>query len=568
MFNKSLEGSYSDAFCNRTASPSKMPLQPCIAAAAMLTLSACGGGSSSAPNVNTALSDAATVETSDTALAAETIDLNELNVSFTLPQRLQVLGTALTARVTAGGVDQPMQAVGQGFETRMLLNPEQQLIVYVAVRRLEDGLLLAAADTTAWLGSQDASVSLPEQQFVYDFDQDGDGVSNIVEIERGTSPLSISLDFDADGQPDDLDSDDDNDGVADNFDAFPFNGQEFEDTDNDGIGNNSDTDDDGDGVLDADDAFPVDASEVVDSDLDGIGDNADTDADGNGIEDTQEDSDGDGVPDPIDLFPDNSRESADADGDGIGDNADPDDDNNGIRDFREGSQIIIPYVDDANISIDGRWDTGYRNNRWFDEWGKAVDDDSFGNSLSLRNLNLDNSGRYTDYNYTGNFFEMLHDGTYLYLRISISNEELENWFNDSTDMWQDDSVEIYLDVGYDQFDAYGNDDYQRIFRFRDDTADPTLDGYHSAAGMVTEHATSYRYENNATSVYSHLYEIRIELDSINLEPGDTFGLEVATNDDDDGGDREAKWGWWAPSEMDVAWFMPSVFGRAKLQPTD
>ncbi len=535
-----------------------------------ILLSACGGGSSSPSNNDPVLLDATPSATAsqDVTLAAETLDLGELNVSFTLPQRLQVLGTALTARVTSGGVDQTMQAVGQGFETNLLLNPEQQLIVYVAVRRLEDGLLLAAAETTAWLGDQDAAVSLPEQQFVYNFDQDGDDVSNIVEIERGTSPLSVSLDFDADGQPDDIDSDDDNDGVADTFDAFPFNGQEFEDTDGDGIGNNSDTDDDGDGVLDTDDAFPVDATEVVDSDLDGIGDNQDTDADGNGIDDTQEDSDGDGVPDPIDLFPNDRHESADADGDGIGDNADPDDNNNGIEDFREGSQIIIPYVDDATIAIDGRWNTGYRNGRWFDEWGKAVDDDSFGNFLGLRNLQIDNTGRFHDYSYNGNYFEMLHDGTYLYLRINIDNEELENWFNDSVDMWQDDSVEIYIDVGYDQFDAYGDNDYQRIFRFRDDTDDPTLDGYHSASGMITEHATSYRYENNAESVYQHIYEIRIDLASINLNPGDTFGLEIATNDDDDGGDREAKWGWWAPSGMDVAWFMPSVFGRAKLQPTD
>lgn len=558
---------------NQLICPKRSPIYTAIAAMTLLTTTACGGGSggqtTGIADNNQILSDATPLVTSsETLLAAEATNLKELNVSFTLPQRLQVLGTSLTARVTTGGVDEAMQAVGSGFESTLQLSAEQQLTVYIGVRRLEDGLLIASAESTVWLGGQDAAVNLPEQQFVYDFDQDGDTVSNIVEIERGTSPLSISLDFDADGQPDDLDSDDDNDGVADTFDAFPFNGQEHEDTDDDGIGNNSDTDDDGDGVLDTDDAFPVDASEVVDSDLDGIGDNQDTDADGNGIDDTQEDSDGDGVPDPIDLFPDDRYESADADGDGIGDNADPDDNNNGIRDFREGSQIIVPYVDDASIAIDGVWSYGYRNNQFFDEWGKAVDDDSYGSELQLRNLQIDNTGRLSDYDWTGNSFEMLHDGEYLYIRISINNEELENWFNDSTDIWQDDSVEIYIDSGYDQFDAYGDDDYQRIFRFRDDTDDPTLDGYHSAAGMISEHATSYRYENNANEVFRHLYEIRIDLESINLSPGDSFGLEVATNDDDDGGDREAKWGWWAPSETDVAWFMPSVFGRAKLQPAD
>lgn len=50
--------------------------------------------------------------------------------------------------------------------------------------------------------------------------------------------------------------------------------------------------------------------------------------------------------------------------------------------------------------------------------------------------------------------------------------------------------------------------------------------------------------------------------------GDIFGLEVAANDDDDGGERDTKWGWWAPVGTDEAWQRPSVFGKAKLQPTD
>ncbi|MGQ7843963.1 sugar-binding protein [Granulosicoccus sp. 3-233] len=495
-------------------------------------------------------------------------NLRPLDVSFSIPERLKQIGVALTATVTAGGTGQNMEELDGTFESTLGLPGDQQLQVYVGVRRAEDDLLLAAADTTAWLGDEGSTISLPEQLFSYAFDQDGDGVDNIVEIERGTSPTSLSLDFDADGLPDDSDRDDDNDGVADEFDAFPFNGQEFEDTDNDGIGNRSDRDDDNDGVPDENDAFPTDASETRDTDADGIGDNMDTDADGNGIEDDQEDSDYDGVPDPIDLFPNDYYESADADGDGIGDNADPDDNNDGIHDYREGSQIIVPYVDNASINVDGRWETGYQNNQYYDEWGKAVDNDTYGYSLRLGNLQVDNTGRYGQYSYSSNYFEMMHDGEYLYVKITIGDEELDDWFNDSVDMWDDDSVELYFDVGYDQAEAFGDDDFQRLFRFRDDVADPTIDGYYSAAGMETEHVTSYRHENNASSVYQQLYEIRVKLSSIGLVPGDTFGLEVAVNTDNDGGDRDVKWGWWAPIGTDEAWQNPSVFGKAKLQPSD
>lgn len=523
-------------------------------------LTACGGGSS----------DGGTPAADDTGgepLNDET-NLRKLAVSFTVPERLRVLGVALTASVTAGGTEQLMQAVGDGYEAAISLPLGQQVQVYVNIRRAEDGLLLSAADGTAWLGEEGSAVSLPEQRFSYEFDQDGDGVDNVVEIERGTSPTSASLDYDADGLPDDIDRDDDDDGVPDDVDAFPFNGQEYEDTDGDGIGNNTDPDDDGDGVIDGNDAFPLDASEVVDSDFDGIGDNADTDADGNGIQDDQEDSDGDGVPDPIDLFPDDYYESADADGDGIGDNADNDDDNNGIADYREGSQIIVPYVDDANVVMDGIWDSGYRNNSYYDEWGKATDSDSYGYSLAMNNLQVENASSSNSYYYGNAYFEMMHDGDYLYIKIVKYDEELENWFNDSADIWEDDSVEVYFDVGYDRFDAYGDSDYQRLFRFRDDSDDPIIDGYYSADGMITEHVTSYRHENNAQYVYQQLYEIRVDLESIGLKPGDTFGFETAVNDDDDGGLRDRKWGWWAPVGTDAAWQMPSVFGKAKLQPSD
>ena len=524
---------------------------------ALVSLTACGGGSSS-PSSPAADDSASLFQDVSTNLVA-------LNVSFTMPERLQLIGTALSATVTAAGSQQEMELVGASFESALNLPKEQQLQVYVDVRRVEDGLLLAAADTTAWLGEDATTVSLPEQLFTYAFDQDGDGIDNLVEIERGSSPTSLSLDFDADGLPDDNDADDDNDGVADFADAFPFNGQEFEDTDGDGIGNKSDHDDDDDGILDENDAFPTDATESRDSDLDGIGDNQDTDADGNGVEDDQEDSDGDGVPDPIDLFPDNYRESADADGDGIGDNEDSDDNNDGIDDYREGSQIIVPYVDSASIAIDGLWGAGYNNGVYYDEWGKAVDDDTYGYSLRMSNLQIDNTSS-SVYSYVSNYFEMLHDGEYLYIKIVVGNEELENWFNDSADVWEDDSVDVFIDVGYDQLDAYGDDDYHRLFRFRDTTDDPILDGFYSATGLKTDYVTSYRHENSANAVYQHLYEIRIDLSSIGLESGDTFGFDLSVNDDDDGGARDTKRGWWAPDGIDEAWFRPSAFGRVKLQP--
>ena len=72
-----------------------------------------------------------------------------------------------------------------------------------------------------------------------DEDIDGDGWPNVSELACGTDaydPLSLpSADTDSDGLCDSVDIDDDNDGVEDNMDAFPLDGQAWQDTDGDGL---------------------------------------------------------------------------------------------------------------------------------------------------------------------------------------------------------------------------------------------------------------------------------------------------------------------------------------------
>jgi hypothetical protein len=121
-------------------------------------------------------------------------------------------------------------------------------------------------------------------------------------------------DIDKDGRPNNLDPDNDEDGVPDREDAFPLDPGEWQDKDKDLIGDNLDADVDGDGVaddinkngipdyeeLDFDgdginransipwDAFPLDGNEWQDTDGDGVGDNADLDDDNDGWSDEEE----------------------------------------------------------------------------------------------------------------------------------------------------------------------------------------------------------------------------------------------------------------------------------------
>ncbi|MGY8728803.1 MAG: thrombospondin type 3 repeat-containing protein, partial [Candidatus Poseidoniales archaeon] len=137
-------------------------------------------------------------------------------------------------------------------------------------------------------------------------DNDSDGISDATD----NCPMVANanqMDNDGDGLGDACDLDIDGDGVDNQNDALPFNGNETIDTDNDGLGDNADTDDDGDGMADSNDAFPLNPTEQSDLDGDGVGDNLDADDDGDGISDANDNC-------PLIA----NADQADLDGDGVG----------------------------------------------------------------------------------------------------------------------------------------------------------------------------------------------------------------------------------------------------------
>jgi len=287
-----------------------------FALSSVLALTACSEG------------DSATAARFDEPVITQTSD-----VRFTveLPQRMNALGVDLDVIVTVAGESTIMNGSAGSYSLNIDLAENRNYPVFVRVQRTQDQLILASAQAAITTDSSVVPFALPPQLFDFNVDDDGDGFTNIVEIERGTEPQGVSEDFDGDGIANATDLDDDNDGFYDANDAFPLNPSESLDTDGDGIGDNQDRDDDNDNILDVDDNFPLDANESLDLDLDGLGNSVDDDDDGDGtidLEDPQpnnpnitgnEDSDSDGVRDLEDAFPYNAAESNDVDGDGIGD---------------------------------------------------------------------------------------------------------------------------------------------------------------------------------------------------------------------------------------------------------
>ena len=201
-----------------------------------------------------------------------------------------------------------------------------------------------------------------------DSDDDNDGLDDIVEDANGNGTVDegetdpLDPDTDDDGYCDGPVNvtinevliceveDRDGDGIADDFDAFPDDINEWEDTDGDEIGNNADPDDDGDGYNDT-----VEVAEGSDP-LNFTSTPLDTDGDFD-PDSTDPDDDGDGFDDDDDVFPTNSAEWLDTDDDGTGNNADTDDDGDGLSDEDEATLGSDPLIIDTDADgIPDNWD--------------------------------------------------------------------------------------------------------------------------------------------------------------------------------------------------------------------
>ncbi|MFT6448402.1 MAG: outer membrane protein OmpA-like peptidoglycan-associated protein [Oleispira sp.] len=184
-------------------------------------------------------------------------------------------------------------------------------------------------------------------------DNDGDGISDVIDGEPGQR--GTTQDGDEDGVPSQIDRDDDEDGIADSRETDA-------DDDNDGVSNRLDRDSDGDGIPDRfeanrpplvgidsdfdgiDDAYDVDVTGGVDADNDGIDDALEeTDIDNDGIPDYQDtDTDGDGIPDNIEQML-AAPSGNDTDSDGIDDAYDVD--------ITGGSDANNDGIDDAMLDL-------------------------------------------------------------------------------------------------------------------------------------------------------------------------------------------------------------------------
>jgi hypothetical protein len=225
-------------------------------------------------------------------------------------------------------------------------------------------------------------------------DADNDGLSSLVDLNNGGSPLS-NPDTDNDGIPNYLDLDSDNDGIADVVEAGGT------DANGDGRADNF-VDNDKDGFNDVVDGDPTNAL-VVGSDAAGANTDdaliltgADTNGDGSPDSYLSGDFDGDGLLNMIDLDADNDGiadvvESGgkDADNNGIADNY-SDTDGDGFNDDVDGDVGNDGIAENtANVQVITGTDTNGDGNP---NSYPAVDDADRDKHLNFLDLDSDNDG--------------------------------------------------------------------------------------------------------------------------------------------------------------------------------
>jgi len=252
---------------------------------------------------------------------------------------------------------------------------------------------------------------------------------------------------------------------------------------------------------------------------------------------------------------------------------------NGTSPFNElepGAQsatVFINQIDPASAPrIDGLWDTSIWPTAQFRDRNRA--------RLDIKNLMVD-FGATQDDQQPGYRWGAMHDGVNLYLMIfTESVRDGQTPTSDSVLAYKDDAIDIFIDGDNSKNRSYDgvNDFHMIIPMFEKDStfipADSRSLARRDVAGdNALEVPPGLEYSTclcDDSSVGEYTLEVKIPLAEVGITVGQPFGIEIQYNDDIDGGERDAKWGWFHPSKTpegppaDFTWVNPQFMGTAEL----
>lgn len=241
--------------------------------------------------------------------------------------------------------------------------------------------------------------------------------------------------------------------------------------------------------------------------------------------------------------------------------------------------VVIPRISQSDApQIDGFGVTLGDNSRFTGEWAQAIQSDDSGAMLKIDNLMVDTNAE-TLSDVPHRRWAAMHDGEFLYV-VVIVDDDGQRERDSGDDLYDDDSLELYLDGDNSKSSEFGGDDFHRLFPLREagagaskvgvtsgdapginSTSIPVSIDFATGPGIGPDGVRRANFEQD-------VYELRILLESAGISSDAPFGFELQVNDDDDGQERDSKWGWKHPARTDVdvdnTYLDPSFMGTLKL----
>ncbi len=204
-----------------------------------------------------------------------------------------------------------------------------------------------------------------------------------------------------------------------------------------------------------------------------------------------------------------------------------------------------------------------------DAWDNAQFDDFSGETLSIDNLMIDQGADRPDGGTEFRWFSM-HDDTFLYLFVVGENVDRATTFRDSTNIVQDDNLNIYLDGDNSKGSSYdGIDDRHILIPLLTSPDDLSSNSTVFVVGANSTDLPAFEFATCDCTSGQKTWEVKIPMAEYGIVKNRPFGIDMQLDDDNDGGARDAKWGWFHPSrddqDVDFTWQDPSFMATAIVE---
>lgn len=202
-------------------------------------------------------------------------------------------------------------------------------------------------------------------------------------------------------------------------------------------------------------------------------------------------------------------------------------------------------------------------------WNNATFNDVDGEQLSIDNLMINQGATRPNGNTEFRWFAM-HDDIYLYVFVFGEDVDTATPFRDSSGVWHDDSISLFFDGNDSKLTAYdGVDDRQIFIPLLTSPEDPSQNSSVYVTGENSAPIPDFEFANCLCGTGQHTWEIKLPMAALGIRKNVTFGFDVQLDEDNDGGARDARWGWHHPArvneDVDNTWTNPSFMGRAVVE---